>query len=161
MTMKVLILILGLAWGLSAQTPGMFPWWDSPLARDLKLSDDQRTQIRATVREYRDSLIRLRADVERAEAAFRDVLDEESLDRAAGERAIEQLVASRAELTRLFSEMSLKMRSVLTAEQWQQLRERAPRRPGRPGPGERPRYRPRPGPPQTNDPGPEPGGAQF
>ena len=96
---------------LRAQIPGMWNWWDRPIAQDLNLSEEQRKQIRATVRESRDRLIQLRGAVE---------------------AAIERVVKSRGELMRAVSQMSLKLRLVLTPAQWQELRKRERRPPGPP-----------------------------
>ena len=49
---KVLICLLFAAVSAMAQGPGMFAWWDSPIARDLKLKDEQNKQINAVLREY-------------------------------------------------------------------------------------------------------------
>ncbi len=117
---------------LRAQIPGMWNWWDRPIAQDLNLSEEQRKQIRATVRESRDRLIQLRGAVEAAEAGLRDEMDEDTVDNRKAEAAIERVVKSRGELMRAVSQMSLKLRLVLTPAQWQELRKRERRPPGPP-----------------------------
>lgn len=124
----ILCFMGGLAW---AQVPGIFPWWDSPLVRDLNLSEDQRKQIRATVREYRDRLIEQRAALQKAEARLQDLMNEDQVDEAKASEAVEQVIAARSELTRTLARMAVKMRHVLTVQQWQELQRR---RMG-PGPG--------------------------
>lgn len=115
------------------QSPrGMFPWWDSPLAKDLNLTDDQTKQIRATVQEYRSRLIDLRGAVEKAELNLEDQFNEDNVDARKANDAIDKLVAARGDLTRAFSQMSLKLRGVLTADQWRELQKRRP--PMGPGP---------------------------
>jgi Spy/CpxP family protein refolding chaperone len=139
-TFALLVLAAGLAAAQDRPGPGphsnSFPWWDSPIVQDLKLSDEQQTQIRSTVRDYRSKLIELRAAMEKAEGELNDVYDEEKVDsRKAGE-AIEHVVTARADLTRTFSQLSLKLRGVLTLDQWRELQKRRPRmdwRPGMPG----------------------------
>lgn len=123
-------LLGGFAW---AQLPGIFPWWDSPLVRDLNLSEDQRKQIRATVREYRDRLIEQRAALQKAEARLQDLLNEDQVDEAKASEAVEQVIAARGELTRTLARMAVKMRHVLTVQQWQELQRR--RMEPRVGPG--------------------------
>lgn len=109
----------------AAQPPrGYFPWWESPLVRDLNLTEDQRQQIRNTVRDYRSRLIDLRAAVEKAEGEVGDVFNDPSIDQRRGMEAIDRLIAARGELTRAISEMTLKLRLVLTREQWQELQRR-------------------------------------
>lgn len=113
---------------LWAQPPrGFFNWWDSPVARDLNLNDDQMKQIRSIVRDYRTKLIDARAAVEKAEAEVEDAFNDESLSQSRAHDAIERLVAARSELTRAFSQMSLRLRGVLSSEQWMELQKRRPR----------------------------------
>ncbi|NWF85293.1 MAG: periplasmic heavy metal sensor [Bryobacteraceae bacterium] len=128
MTRIGLVLILLAGWTLWAQPPrGFYNWWDSPIAKDLNLSDDQMKQIRAVVRDYRARLIDARAAVEKAEAEMEDAFNDESFSQARASDAIERLVAARSELTRSFSQMSLRLRAVLTNEQWAELQKRRPR----------------------------------
>jgi Spy/CpxP family protein refolding chaperone len=105
-----------------------FPWWDSPLVQDLKLSEDQQAQIRNTVKEYRSKLIEMRATLEKAEGDLNDIYDEDKVDPKRANDAIERVVAARSDLTRTFSQMSLKLRAVLTLSQWQELEKRRPQR---------------------------------
>ena len=122
------------ATGLWGQIPGMFPWWDSPVARDLNLSDDQQKQIRAAVSDSRTRLIQLRGAVEAAEGELADLMNDDPVDARKANESIEKVTAARSELTRAVSQMSLKLRMILTAQQWQELqRRRPPRPPGPPG----------------------------
>ncbi len=134
----------------AAQGPGMFPWWDSPIARDLNLTEDQQQRIRSTVRDSREQLIQLRANVEKAEAELRDLMSDEPVDARRVSEAIEKVIAARGELTRSVSQMSVKLRQVLTLRQWQELQRRQPgpgRRQGGPHPGFDPSRRMPSGPP--------------
>jgi Spy/CpxP family protein refolding chaperone len=108
----------------------LFPWWDNPLAQDLNLTDAQRNQIRTVVKDYRNRLVDERAAVEKAEGELEDVFSEDSVDQRRATEAIERLTAARGELTKSLAQMSLRMRTVLTAQQWQDLQ----RRQGRGGP---------------------------
>jgi Spy/CpxP family protein refolding chaperone len=128
MIRSLAVIFLLAAGALCAQPPrGFYNWWDSPVAKDLNLSDDQMKQIRATVRDHRTKLIDARASVEKAEAEMEDAFNDESFSQARAGDAIERLVAARSELTRVFSQMSMRLRSVLTAEQWSELQKRRPR----------------------------------
>jgi Spy/CpxP family protein refolding chaperone len=106
--------------------PGGFgmQWWDNPVANGLNLSESQNKQIRAIVAEYRSKLIDLRANEEKAQGDFQDVFNDAPADQRRANDAIDRLGNARGEMTKVISQMSLKMRNVLTAEQWQQLRER-------------------------------------
>lgn len=134
--MRFLLSLLLLILPAAAQNPrGIFNWWDSPLARDLNLTEAQRDQIRATVRDYRTRLIDLRAAVDKAEVEVDDAFNEDTLNQQRAADAIEKLAVARGDMIRTFSQMSLKMRSVLTQEQWRELQRRRPRMEGGPGPG--------------------------
>ena len=117
------LLIVAAAFAM-AQAPDDFPWWERPIAKNLNLSPEQQKQIRATVREYRDRLIELRANVQKAEARLQDEMNEDQVNEARASEAIEKLVAARSEMMRAVSQMSLKLRTVLTPQQWQRLRMR-------------------------------------
>ena len=156
---KLLGLTLLVAACAFAQMPGLFPWWDSPVVRNLNLSEDQRKQIRDAVREYRDQLIEQRADVQKAEANLQDLMNEEQVSESRTTEAIEKAVAARAALTRTYSMMSLKLRLVLTPQQWRELQRRrfdrkppGDRRPGARRENRRPDRRPAP--PAPPPPGP-------
>lgn len=168
---KVFWLALLVAGGLEAQAPGLFPWWDSPIARDLNLSDEQTKQIRSTVVGFRPRMIQLRAAVEVAEAELQELMNEDAVDSRKATEAIEKVIAARGELTRAVSQMSLKLRMVLTSRQWQELQRRQPpvghrpqggpmpgrnspggSLPGRNSPGGSPRPEPGPRPPDSPPP---------
>jgi Spy/CpxP family protein refolding chaperone len=104
------------------------PWWDRPIVRDLGLSQDQLNQARAIVRDSRDHLIQLRAAVRSAEGALADEMSEDKVDVNRAEGAIEKVVSARGELMRAVSQMSLKLRQILTYSQWQELRKRGAER---------------------------------
>ncbi len=106
--------------------PGFFNWWDSPIANDLNLTEDQKKQIRSIVQEYRDRLIDQRAALQKAEMQFADLFAEESPNPARVDSVIEQLVAARSDLTRTMSRMTLRLRAVLTPEQFRELQKRRP-----------------------------------
>jgi Spy/CpxP family protein refolding chaperone len=134
-----LCLMLVFAGVLSAQAPpGFFNWWDSPIANDLNLSEDQKKQIRSIVQEYRDRLVDQRAALQKADMQFGDLFAEESPNPAKVDQVIEQLVAARADLTRTMSRMTLRLRAVLTPQQFEELQKRRPRMMQGPGPGPMP-----------------------
>jgi Spy/CpxP family protein refolding chaperone len=125
-----LLLLAGLPLFAQAPRGGFFPWWDTPIVKDLNLSADQTTNIRSVVKEYRSKLIDLRAAVEKAEGDLEDQFNEESVDTHKANDAIDRLVAARAEMTKTISQMSLRLRGVLTADQWRELQKRRPSRQG-------------------------------
>lgn len=128
-----------LAPGGWAQPRGMSrAWWDGPVAENLNLSGEQRQQIRSTVRDSRSRLMDLRMAVDRAESDVKDAFDAELVDQKRANEAIERLATARADLTRALSQMTLRLRTVLTVDQWRELQQRGPERGPRP-PGRGPR----------------------
>lgn len=127
-------LLIALPILLSAQPPSRpRPWWDSQVVRDLNLTDAQNKQIQTTVKEYRPRLFDLRAVVNQAESDLEAAFNDDPVDQRKANDAIERLAAARSELTKALSQMDLKLRTVLTAQQWQELQKRQPRWPDRPG----------------------------
>ncbi|MBA3974955.1 MAG: hypothetical protein C0504_12160 [Candidatus Solibacter sp.] len=122
---NLLLWMLMLAAPLLAQMPrGAFNWWESPLTRDINLTEDQRKQIQEAIRGFRPKLIDLRASLEKAEIETEYALNDETLDMKRANEAIERLAGARADMTRTMSQMSIKFRSILTAEQWKDLQKR-------------------------------------
>jgi Spy/CpxP family protein refolding chaperone len=129
---RSILLILILSGSSFAQLPkGIYAWWNRPeIAKDLNLTTAQRQQIRATVQQYRPHLLNVRSEVNRAEQELADQFNREPVDMAKANEAIERLVDARSDLTRTITQLSLKLRLVLSEQQWQELQRR------RPGPGE-------------------------
>ena len=119
-------LILAVPAALSAQgvRGGLFPWWDSPMVSSLDLTDAQRTEIRSVIREYRGHIVEVRDAVQKAESDLDQVFNEDTVDQRRGSEAIDRLTKARADMTKSVSEMSLRMRAVLTTQQWQELQQR-------------------------------------
>ncbi len=133
---RLLVLVVFLAPALAQPPRAYFPWWESPLAKELNLSEEQRQKIREIVRQSRNQLIDKRAAAEKAEAELEDLFNEPVIDQGKAQQAIDRLVAARSELTRAFTELSLNVRLVLTPEQWKDLQQRRSRwRPFGMGPG--------------------------
>jgi Spy/CpxP family protein refolding chaperone len=132
------LLALGLLFGASlcAQMPrGIYAWWSRPqIARDLNLSPAQREQIRATVQQYRPHLMNVRQAVNQAEQALADQFNRNPVDPAKTNEAIERLVDARSDLTRTLTQLSLKLRLVLSEQQWQELQRRRPAQGDEPAP---------------------------
>ncbi len=110
---------------------GQYAWWNSPVVQDLKLSDSQQRQIRLTVKEYRVRLLDIRSRLEKAENDLEALFNQDPVDSPKANEAIDRLASTRSELTRALSQMSLKLRSLLNAQQWQQLQDYQARRPRR------------------------------
>ena len=129
---RILVLMLLVAASAVAQMPkGIYAWWNRPeIRRDLRLTPQQQRQIQATVKEFRPHLIDIRAEVEKAEIDLQTQFDQDPVDQGKANVAIDRLIAARSDLTRTLSELSLKLRTVLSAQQWQELQRRRPLPPG-------------------------------
>lgn len=125
----------------TAPTPGRRPgppvaWWENPVANGLTLSDSQKEKISLIVREHRDRLVSKRQEVERAERELEGVFNAETVDFPHGRAVTDQLLKARGELTHEMVRMTLRLRTVLTTEQWRTLQDRNAM--GRGGKGPRP-----------------------
>jgi Spy/CpxP family protein refolding chaperone len=126
--MRSILLMLVLSSCSFAQMPkGIYAWWSRPeIAKDLNLTPAQRQQIRAAVQQYRPHLLNVRSEVNRAEQELADQFNREPVDAAKTNEAIERLVDARSDLTRTITQLSLKLRLVLTEQQWQELQRHRP-----------------------------------
>jgi Spy/CpxP family protein refolding chaperone len=94
------------------------------MVNGLDLSDAQRTQILTVVQEYRGRMREVRGAVQKAERDLDQVFNEDTVDQRRGSEAIDRLTKAKADMTKSVSEMSLRMRAVLTTQQWQELQRR-------------------------------------
>src|SRR5580704_16986280 len=118
---------------LCAQPPrGPRPWWDADVAKDLNLSETQTRQIVQTRRDFRQRMFDARGEVDKAEAAVEAAFNQDPVDQTKANEAINQHAAARGEMTKAVSQMDLKLRTILTADQWQELQQKQ-RWPDRPG----------------------------
>jgi Spy/CpxP family protein refolding chaperone len=125
---RLFILVLLVSGTLFAQMPkGIYAWWSRPeIARNLNLTPTQREQIRATVQQYRPHLLNVRSEVNQAEQALAEQFNRNPVNPAKTNEAIERLVDARSDLTRTLTQLSLKLRLVLTEQQWEELQRRRP-----------------------------------
>jgi len=111
------------------------PWWNGAAAQDLNLTDAQKSDINTIVKDYRSKMMDMRSTISRADGDVAAAFAENPVDPHKANDAIEKLAAARGDLTRALSQMSLKIRLVLTAEQWQDLEQRSFANRMRPGKG--------------------------
>jgi Spy/CpxP family protein refolding chaperone len=93
------------------------------VARQLNLSEAQTHQMDQVNQEDRPRMFAVREEVNKAEAAVDAAFNEDPVDQAKGNDAINRLAAARGELTRAVSQHDLKIRMILTTQQWQQLKQ--------------------------------------
>lgn len=117
--------VLLVAQSFPKQGRGARPWFlNRAVVKELNLTDAQTRQMDQIQQDFRQPMFNLRAEVNKAEADFDAAFNDDPVDQGKANDAITRLVAARGELTKAVSQMSLKMRVVLTAEQWQQLKQR-------------------------------------
>ncbi len=104
-----------------AQNRANFPWWNSPVRADLGLTRAQDQKIQHIVRSYRHRLLDARNEVQKAEGDLEDLLNEPQVNTQAAQAVIERVAVARANSSRVFLEMSVELRGVLTLDQWRQL----------------------------------------
>jgi len=124
--LKIAILGVALAGALLAQPPrppmATQYWWENKVAvNSLNLSETQTRQLGSIQGSYVSRLMDLRAAVNKAESNLEDVFNQTSPDELKAEAVIDQYANARENLTRALSKLSLQMRNVLTADQWQEL----------------------------------------
>jgi Spy/CpxP family protein refolding chaperone len=124
--------ILALPALLAAQPPmhGPRPWWDGDLAKNLNLNDTQTKQILQTRQDFRARMLEVSAAVKKAEKDVEAVFNEDPVDQTKASEAIERLAAAHHDATKAVSEMELRFRMILTAQQWQDLKQREHTWPG-------------------------------
>ena len=130
MKLRLLALIAILGGCLNAQMPkNLYPWWNNRLiVRQLTLRPIQVQQIRGAINQYRARLLKGRANVIEAEENLEQQFNRDPVDADKTREAIEQLITARSEMTRSLSELSLKLRLLLTPDQWKQLQRLRPLR---------------------------------
>ena len=121
---RILICLLFCSFFASAQNRAQFPWWNSPVAKEVGLSPAQTQKIRQIVHSYRDRLFDVRNEVQKAEAALDELMNENDMNAEAAKPIINRVAQARANSSHVFLEMSTHIREVLTYEQWRQLVER-------------------------------------
>jgi Spy/CpxP family protein refolding chaperone len=108
------------------------PWWDAEVAKNANLSEAQQKQVKQIRHEFTPRMIEVRQAVIKADAEVAAAFNEEPVDQGKANEAINHLASARAEMTRTVSQLDLKLRTILTAQQWQEMRRPRPW-PDRPG----------------------------
>lgn len=106
---------------VSAQVRANLPWWNSPVINDIGLTPEQQGKIRQIVKSYRSRLLDARNNAHKAEGDLDDAFNDPEVDVKGAGSVISKVAETRAESSRVFLEMSLQLRSVLTLDQWRTL----------------------------------------
>ena len=114
------------ATGLAAQPLGVPPgrWWERPqVAEQLALTAEQKARLEALSVENARGMIDVKGSVEKAELDLRVAAEAEPFDAAKVRAAFRTVQQARTRLENERFEALLRVREVLSAEQWRQLRE--------------------------------------
>jgi periplasmic protein CpxP/Spy len=97
-------------------------WWNNPrVIERLKLTDDQRKQFDQILLEHRETLIDLRANLEKAELKLEPLIRDDQPNETAILAQIDKVAQARAELEKANARYLLALRSKLTPDQWKQV----------------------------------------
>jgi Spy/CpxP family protein refolding chaperone len=126
--LRLAVMVFVLSASLVAQMPkSLYPWWSNkPVVKQLDLTPAQVRGLRAEVSEAQPHLLEVRAKVLRAEKNLEDQFNLDPIDQNQTNQALDQLIAARADLTRSLTNLSLKLRVLLTAQQWRALQRLRP-----------------------------------
>jgi Spy/CpxP family protein refolding chaperone len=113
------------------------------MVEKLNLTDDQRKSMDSTFLAHRETLIDLRASLEKAELAMEPLMGQDSPNEGQILAQIDRVAQARAELEKANARFLLEIRGKLSPDQWKQLQadraahaqERGAWRQGGPGPG--------------------------
>jgi Spy/CpxP family protein refolding chaperone len=99
-------------------------WWNNPkVIERLKLTDEQRKAFDGILLQHRETLIDLRANVEKAELAMEPLMHDDTPNEGKILAQIDKVAQARAELEKANARYLLALRSKLTPEQWKQVQE--------------------------------------
>jgi Spy/CpxP family protein refolding chaperone len=97
-------------------------WWNNPKVIDrLKLTDTQRKAMDDTLQQHRETLIDLRATLEKAEVELEPMMKEDQPNESQILAQIDKVAQARAELEKANARFLLAIRSKLTPEQWKTM----------------------------------------
>lgn len=100
-------------------------WWqNNKVAQELGLSPDQRKALDGLMLSQEEKMIDLKAALEKEELRLRDLLDRPTLDERAVLQQVDRTLAARMELQRNRMAMFIKVRGILTPEQWAKAKDR-------------------------------------
>ncbi|MBI3657226.1 MAG: periplasmic heavy metal sensor [Acidobacteria bacterium] len=114
--------------GVALANPDLLPpgkWWKlkgTRLANEIKLSESQAQQLDQIFNQHRKKLIDLKADLEKKEVDLEALLEADRLDEKAIVEQVNITESARSALAKSSALMMIKMRQVLTPEQWKKTR---------------------------------------
>ncbi|MGA7858001.1 MAG: Spy/CpxP family protein refolding chaperone [Terracidiphilus sp.] len=99
-------------------------WWNNPrIIERLKLTEAQRKEFDGILLQHRETLIDLRANVEKAELEMEPLVRDDQPNETRILAQIDKVAQARAELEKANARYLLALRSKLTPEQWKQVQD--------------------------------------
>lgn len=100
-------------------------WWrNEDVIRELQLTEDQQKQLEKIFYNHLEKAIDLRAKIEKEELKLRELLDQNTIVEKQVLSQVETLLDARKEIEKIRAELFLKVRMLLTYEQWQKVKNR-------------------------------------
>ena len=119
--------VLAFAAGAASAQPFTVPvgkWWERPrIAARLAITEEQVGKLNAATYPHAKAMVDLKAAVDKATIDLQAVSEAEPFDAARARTAFGTLLQSRQRLETERFEMLLKVKAILTVEQWRQLQE--------------------------------------
>ena len=153
MIVGLMLALSASAWGAGLKLPPG-KWWQNPrLVERLGLTKAQQDSIRQALYRHAEAMIDLNAAVRHRELELMRLVEADQWNEQQVRAAFAALQQARSKLEQERFDLLLEVRKVLTAEQWNELRQMRRDRPGRrPQPRMRPQG-PRPAGPPPGEPG--------
>ena len=121
-----LMVILTLAAGAPAADfldlpPGR--WWkNSDVIRQLNLTPDQQKKLDDIMFAHMEKMIDLKAALDKEELKIKMLLDQSQIDEKHVLAVVDKVLAARDQMQRMRATMFVKVRILLTAEQWEKMK---------------------------------------
>jgi periplasmic protein CpxP/Spy len=97
-------------------------WWNNPrMVEQLKLTDQQRKDMDEILHQHLETLIDMRANLEKAELGLQTLIGADQPDESAILAQIDKDAQARADLEKANARFLLALRAKLTPEQWKAL----------------------------------------
>ena len=99
-------------------------WWNNPrIVEKLKLTDEQRKAMDGILLQHRETLIDLRASLQKAELTMEPLMQDDQPNEGKILAQIDKVAAARAELEKANARFLLALRGKLTPDQWKQVQD--------------------------------------
>ncbi len=104
-------------------------WWlNEEVVKELQITEAQQKELGKIYYAHLEKAIDLRAKVEKEELKLREMLDLNTINEKELLSQVDKLLEARNSLERARAELFVKVRIILTAEQWAKIKERFERK---------------------------------